>query len=915
MKSRFLVFFAGVLCCNLVILAQATSQTNVAPSGVHPGSDASSEGSQSEAAQQSTANLEEPTAPDAQNKLGESFAKGATGHPKDDAQAVYWYKKAADHGFAVAQFHLGAMYAEGRGGLPKDDAEAVKWFRKAAEQGDALSQANLGLSYEVGKGGLERDPSQAVVWYRKAADQGHAGAQGRLGAMYAEGQGGLPKDDTQAVIWLKKAAEQGDAPSQANLGLFYEQGRGGNPKDDAQAVNWYRKASDQGYTFAELSLAKHYATGRGTGKDQSLALKYFKSTASRGNAEAQNDLAFLLESGQGVTQDCKAALDLYGKSAAQGWGPAIFNLGSLYLWGVCGAANDPQAAFQHYKAEAEKGHSLAELMLAYLYDAGVGTERDEAQASAWYGKAAERGIPSAQNNLAIKYVRGANLDEAKRLFQKAAASGDEVAKFNLGCLNAVETGDAGGCVGRPPQNCNLITGYCYEPLGGWGYLREVNYDVGTVPSMVTMDASGSCGRPDTILPPMYPPLAEKLQLTGSAAANITVKNGVVSYVTVSNAKDNEGPDPLLKKAVEEAVHKWSFPPCSTGDNYGTRVTFVFSLSEPHATDRQAVNAAEQCYQSAGISQVPQPSNANWCEEGFKQAFAELQAEAKGGDAKAQARTAFMVENGQGTARDSAEAFRLYALAAEQGSADAALRMAQFYDDGTQVAQDRNKAFKFYLQSANSGSAASEYKVAVMYENGTGTAKNTAEAIRWYQAAKRAGVNEASAAVARLVPDKQAPPDGAGRAAARRAYASTLERQMRQNLRANTDVDPTLVRLRVATMTPQSNEGNSREDYRLTIESNAYALPRDVTKLLHNYSLNGQLYALGFRELSFQDTVDAQMGTVLCAVQLTVKGAHPTYCMHMENVNYVGGTYGEGNWRPGWKEYYTWPSDYMVTSTP
>ena len=43
-------------------------------------------------------------------------------------------KKAAEQGDAEAQYNLGVMYANGDG-LPEDDAEAVRWYRMAAEQG------------------------------------------------------------------------------------------------------------------------------------------------------------------------------------------------------------------------------------------------------------------------------------------------------------------------------------------------------------------------------------------------------------------------------------------------------------------------------------------------------------------------------------------------------------------------------------------------------------------------------------------------------------------------------------------------------------------------------------------------------------------------------------------------------------
>ena len=50
-----------------------------------------------------------------------------------------WFRKAADQGYAPAQFNLGVMYAQGRGGLPQDLTEALRWLRKAHAQG--LEQA------------------------------------------------------------------------------------------------------------------------------------------------------------------------------------------------------------------------------------------------------------------------------------------------------------------------------------------------------------------------------------------------------------------------------------------------------------------------------------------------------------------------------------------------------------------------------------------------------------------------------------------------------------------------------------------------------------------------------------------------------------------------------------------------------
>ena len=70
-----------------------------------------------------------------QFERGKRYEKG-DGVPKDIAQAVIWYRKAAEQGHAKAQFALGVRYGKGEG-VPQDAAQAVTWYRKAAEQGNA----------------------------------------------------------------------------------------------------------------------------------------------------------------------------------------------------------------------------------------------------------------------------------------------------------------------------------------------------------------------------------------------------------------------------------------------------------------------------------------------------------------------------------------------------------------------------------------------------------------------------------------------------------------------------------------------------------------------------------------------------------------------------------------------------------
>ena len=66
------------------------------------------------------------------------------------------------------------MYRNGEG-VTRDPKQAVYWFTKAAEQGYANAQYNLGVMYANGEG-VTRDHKQAVYWYTKAAEQGYVEA-------------------------------------------------------------------------------------------------------------------------------------------------------------------------------------------------------------------------------------------------------------------------------------------------------------------------------------------------------------------------------------------------------------------------------------------------------------------------------------------------------------------------------------------------------------------------------------------------------------------------------------------------------------------------------------------------------------------------------------------------------------------
>ena len=171
-------------------------------------------------------------------------------------------------------------------------AANIDELKKAAEQGYAKAQFGLGICYDFGKG-VEKNPTEAVKWYRKAAEQGYAQAQCNLGGCYANGNG-VEKNLNEAVKWYRKAAEQGDAKAQYNLGTCYDFGNGVE-KNLNEAVKWYRKAAEQGYALAQYNLGVCYYKGTGMIQNNIKAYAWIAVASANGYDDATKALQLLKE--------------------------------------------------------------------------------------------------------------------------------------------------------------------------------------------------------------------------------------------------------------------------------------------------------------------------------------------------------------------------------------------------------------------------------------------------------------------------------------------------------------------------------------------------------------------------------------------------------------------------------------------
>lgn len=81
--------------------------------------------------------------------------------------------------------------------------------------------------------------------------------------------------------------------------------------------------------------------------------------------------------------------------------------GDSYGAGTASALQgDYRAAFTTWQALAEGGDGRAQFNLGLMYHGGLFVEANEEQALVWYERAAENGVPEAQQFLAAAYTEG-----------------------------------------------------------------------------------------------------------------------------------------------------------------------------------------------------------------------------------------------------------------------------------------------------------------------------------------------------------------------------------------------------------------------------------------------------------------------------------------------------------------------------
>jgi uncharacterized protein len=161
-------------------------------------------------------------------------------------------------------------------------------------------------------------------------------------------------------------------------------------------------------------------------------------------AKAGDDIAALsvgidYETGANeARKDAVEAAKWYRKAALAGNIEAQFLLAKLIAKSPKGLPVKPEDGVRLLQSAADKGYAPAQNELGLRYQKGAGVTLSSVEAGKWFQKAADQKHVPAQVNLGLLLVKGdgleQNLGEALKLFQQAADAGDSWGLNNLGSM-------------------------------------------------------------------------------------------------------------------------------------------------------------------------------------------------------------------------------------------------------------------------------------------------------------------------------------------------------------------------------------------------------------------------------------------------------------------------------------------------
>lgn len=311
------------------------------------------------------------------------------GTRKDESKGLYWAEKAASAGSAWGLGRMGLYMLD-----QKDVDAAFAYFYAAARQGDDEAPYYLGNLYMNGLG-TKTDIKQAIACFEEASRHENKECLAKLGQIYSDGE---YRDDEKAYYWYSRAYAAGDRKAAFDLGrLCYLPGEHQDLKRAEELLSQYAAEETDGQTC--LLLGDLYMKGDIPGSSMEKAMVCYERGAALGNDECREKLGMLYFEGEEIEPDYTTAFKLFSELLEKGTLKSVCQLAFLYQNGLGCEKNEEAAVKLYQKAlECEKSGG-AYYELGNLYEKGTQIHRDLEKAVDFYRQAALLGDDRARRRL------------------------------------------------------------------------------------------------------------------------------------------------------------------------------------------------------------------------------------------------------------------------------------------------------------------------------------------------------------------------------------------------------------------------------------------------------------------------------------------------------------------------------------
>lgn len=317
---------------------------------------------------------------------------GKFGDRQDKKAAFMGYRKAAEQGWARAEYRMGMLYENSN-----DVDKALHHYHNGELAGDSAAMYRLGMMALLGQHGQRQDYRRGIELINRAADTADEDApQGAYvyGMLIARDlpdisvpENLLPYKIDTAKQYVEKAAYLGFAKAQLKMGQAYELCQLNCDFNPSYSLHYYGLAAVQGQAEAALGVSRWFLFGYegNFAKNEALAYKYARQAADSKLATGEFAMGYYHEIGIHVPKDLNEARRWYELAASHGNQEAVGRLDSLRQDKTLSKKDHETTALSRIKSQhgSMKGRRPERLQrmkdqqhMASLPESGPGTPND-----------------------------------------------------------------------------------------------------------------------------------------------------------------------------------------------------------------------------------------------------------------------------------------------------------------------------------------------------------------------------------------------------------------------------------------------------------------------------------------------------------------------------------------------------------